>query len=467
MYYVVDNCPDLAFNGIYTKEETENSTHYRKNDDYLARIRKLDETSEVVLLMYGAKVHFGCIMGNWMIHHGSSSNNKPQTEVKARLPWIRNSCGEMKGRLADKVDKKQLAHCMNTKPYKPISENAQVIKVATLTFPWGTFDVPEGSDLVRRTFDGTLNARHKQATAVTLQGAATGWSKCADVLHGEVAAAEGRIGVMVSRTGSGHIRRNASQKLDNGFPNGEDMVAQFSSGTISMDMLLICAVDCLELLQDARVDSNNTVKSLIYDVMRPFHQKCQEWVVNRVNEKLDLMAATLGAPLTKMGSSTPEPPNERKTPAGLFWLSSQQVQLPAEVAALTEKQLLDIVEQSGEMVGKLHWKLVEQDKTNELYYGREDQKNTFLTLARFLLQFMVIAELSDPRCSVGPVPGTAQPFNQDHHREVLSSTRSHGRIQEGDEVVVIFPGLIFLSGEAGGLPGVVAKAYVTRLKKKK
>ncbi len=56
----------------------------------------------------------------------------------------------------------------------------------------------------------------------------------------------------------------------------------------------------------------------------------------------------------------------------------------------------------------------------------------------------MMAKLSDPECSIKPEPGNRVLFSKDKYNEILSpGSKIYGRIKEGDEVEIVFPGLYF------------------------
>lgn len=65
-------------------------------------------------------------------------------------------------------------------------------------------------------------------------------------------------------------------------------------------------------------------------------------------------------------------------------------------------------------------------------------------LARGLIKHYLIAELSVPKCVVGPAPRTELKYDSGICKEVLSpGSNTYGLISKEESVMVLFPGLYF------------------------
>ena len=99
----------------------------------------------------------------------------------------------------------------------------------------------------------------------------------------------------------------------------------------------------------------------------------------------------------------------------------------------------------------LHTSMLASSNKGDIVYGNNDQPLTLLSITKLFLKYHYLAELSDPRCLFEPPPGEKLSYSQDTCREIMSFTgKPQTRIQQGEQVEVLFPGLYFLQSETGG-----------------
>ena len=119
----------------------------------------------------------------------------------------------------------------------------------------------------------------------------------------------------------------------------------------------------------------------------------------------------------------------------------------------------------GRNAVELHNAMINMSVRGDLMYGNVDQPITLLAIVRIFLRYHTLVELSDPRCFLEPAPGDKIRYSSEIHREVisLSSRAAAGRIPDGEEVEVVFPGLFYLESEASGKKMQVAPPLIRRL----
>jgi hypothetical protein len=232
---------------------------------------------------------------------------------------------------------------------------------------------------------------------------------------------------MISRVGKSHIKRDWQQtKIDSSFPAGEDLRSMFLKDFLDFESFACDAVNCLEDL-----NIGDPASMLANDILRSIHLDTEKEVKARLDKRRDALRDSFGV------KQSPDEETEDSI-ARLFWYHTLQSKMYKEIQEIQ----VGIVP-LGESSTKLHDEMVLAEKENRIEQGESALRLPQLVL--LMLKFHTIAALSDPRCYLYPAPGARIPYKESSYTmEVLSpGTKTHGRIQEGDEVEVVFSGLYF------------------------
>jgi hypothetical protein len=137
------------------------------------------------------------------------------------------------------------------------------------------------------------------------------------------------------------------------------------------------------------------------------------------------------------------------------------VQFPAEIAALTEEDIMAMTDRMDTWVTDLYNQMMKAAEDGDIDNGEQNLRVPHIV--RHFLRLHTIALLSDPCCYLYPAPGASTFYREGHCVEILSpGTKKYGRIKEGDVVEVVLCGLYFENPKRGD-PKPVIPSLVRRL----
>ena len=245
--------------------------------------------------------------------------------------------------------------------------------------------------------------------------------------------AQHRADTMMARSGKSYIKRDWQQtNLESTFPAGDDFRGQFSNALINFETFVCDAVNCLE---DAGHPDN--AAEVFVQAMKSIHEVTNSCVRELLQGKQKLLSDTFGVEV-----DFEDFPPDVDSVGKLFWYSTQQVQIIATIAALTESDVGAIMARMNPLVLHIHSLMLVAIEAKTIDDSADSLR--IPKLVRFMLRVHAVALLSDPRCYLEPVPGTHIPYKPHEHTEILSpGVMRHGRIRENDEVEVVMCGLYF------------------------
>jgi hypothetical protein len=263
--------------------------------------------------------------------------------------------------------------------------------------------------------------------------------------------AEQRANNLMSRVGKSHIKRDWQQsKVASGFPAGEDVRDEFQKAFLNFESFACDAVNCFE---DLKIE--DPASALVHQVMSPIYSETRAYVESRLKAKKDRLEKEFGTIVPSEDVATDE------SVPRLFWYQTQQAQFPAEIAALTEEDIMGMTDHMHEWVTDLYNRMI--DAAEEGLIDSGEQNLRVPHIVRHFLRLHTVTMLSDPCCYLHPAPGASTCYREGHCVEILSpGTKKYGRIKEGDVVEVVLSGLYF-ENPHGGDPKPVMPSMVRRL----
>jgi hypothetical protein len=248
-----------------------------------------------------------------------------------------------------------------------------------------------------------------------------------------------RLRNLTTKQGAAHVRRDSPpEESKTGFPSGDVLLGVYQSAWSSFDAFACDVVDAL-----AEYDPRgNVAKAFVHNIMLPAFQATQAYVEGTILRKQERMVQLFGptAQFTRRDSDDV---------AWQFFLFTQQLKMPAEIAALSDVAVQTLIQKtdasSGERSTPKSLVGLAQELLQEgVNAGRFARGLTVQQVVRHFLRLHTYAMLSDPRCYLHPAPGTRLSFSEKHCIEVLSpGVKRYGRIKEGDKVEVVLCGLYF------------------------
>ena len=217
-----------------------------------------------------------------------------------------------------------------------------------------------------------------------------------------------RCDQLIKRWGENHVKRDWSQNLKY-FPDGHDIKNLFLSSFINLESFFYDAIFCM----DSSLDS----------ILLQIYEICNSKINSILENKKQIILNEFGANLDK------EDFNDGIIK--LFWYSTMQKLVPSIMKNINIKELIN-----GNIL------LLSENMKKNSEIDKEGINIEFI-FQKLLLLFLY-CKLSDPECYIKPKPKTRVLFKEELYREVLGpSTKIHGRIKEGEEVEIFFPGLFF------------------------
>eukprot|EP01032_Pedospumella_encystans_P011194 gene11194-13032_t len=238
-------------------------------------------------------------------------------------------------------------------------------------------------------------------------------------------AAQAKSDVLISRVGKNHIKRDWQQtKVNSGFPAGDDIRTLFTKDFLDFESFACDAENCLEELNYG----SKSKHVLVHKILRFVHLATEQEVNARLQSKRDYLQQ-------EFGISAPDAESQ-DTLSRLFWYHTLQSSMYQEILSLQSFPSVSVEATA------LHARML--DATNEQMIEGGEGRLRIPQLVLMMLKFHTIAALSDPRCYLYPIPGTRIRYWEGYTVEILSpGTKKYGRIEENDEVEVVFCWLYF------------------------
>jgi hypothetical protein len=251
--------------------------------------------------------------------------------------------------------------------------------------------------------------------------------------------AEMRADTLFKRCSHNHIKRDYEQtNLNNGFPNGPEIKEKFDKFFILLDSFFS---DVITSYENMGYDETQSTKILIMNISLPIYNGCNAYIDSILNGRKELMKSQFGVIFP-----TDETNESNDNIVKLFWFLGMQKIIPKIIDSLTDTNISDLISHIDTTYdGKLDVldKQMSDMRKKEEINDSEDSLTIPLIIRRMLIMFLY-SKLSDPYCYIQPQPGTIVSYNKDFCSEVLSpGTKTYGRIKEGMDVQVVFPGLYF------------------------
>lgn len=244
-----------------------------------------------------------------------------------------------------------------------------------------------------------------------------------------------RADTLLARAGKNHIKRDWQQStLGSIFPAGEDFSNEFVAAFVNVESF---GCDVINVLEEKMVEETpnqiKATKMFVHEIMKPLHKNCQKFITDYLNDRKAKLEADWGVELNLTNADEVN---------SLFWFKSMQPAIIKMVEKLTDEDIEKIID--NEMIMTLHQNMLNAAENDIIDKGETNLRIPQLT--RHLLRLIAIAEMSDPKCYLGPIPGERLVYKEDlnYMQEILSpGVKRYGRIKEGDEVEVVSCGLYF------------------------
>lgn len=237
-----------------------------------------------------------------------------------------------------------------------------------------------------------------------------------------------RSDVMVNRLGKGHIKRDGQAVAGADFPCGQEIIQEFQESFRNFEAF---AYDVTNILEDMRVTNSTDV--FVEKIMMQIFKFTRDYVSERIQEKHTTLEAMFGVTVEDEEASAED------SIAKQFFYSTQQTQLLRRIQDMDEDKITRLMQEMGPLVNSVHAAMEAAAAV-----GQVNKELSVVKLVKLLLRMHAVSELSDPRCYLFPSPHLGVAYKEGLHVEILSpSTKTFGRIKEGEVVEVVLPGLYF------------------------
>jgi hypothetical protein len=254
--------------------------------------------------------------------------------------------------------------------------------------------------------------------------------------------AEERADTLFKRYSQNHIKRDWEQTAlnkkfanDSEFPDGPEIKKEFNKFFENIETFF---TDVITSLESMGYDEMQSIIMLIMNISLPIYNGCNAYIDSILNERKELMKSQFGVifPTDETNDNIVK----------LFWFLGMQKIIPKIIKSLTDTNISDLISHIDTTYdGKLA--VLDKQMSDMRKRGEIDDSEYTLTIPLIIHRMLIMftySKLSDPYCYIQPQPGTIVSYNKDFCREILSpGTKIYGRINEGMDVQVVFPGLYF------------------------